>query len=75
LFRPITLSPFPYKQLAALAYNARKFLVVEQSAGQMLEDVKLAVNGKKPVEFHGRMGGALPEPADILDILRKMSGK
>ena len=75
LFRPITLSPFPYKQLDALADQAKSFLVVEQSAGQMLEDVKLAVNGKKPVEFHGRMGGALPEPADLLDILRTMSGK
>ncbi|MDL2313774.1 3-methyl-2-oxobutanoate dehydrogenase subunit VorB [Desulfovibrio sp. OttesenSCG-928-C14] len=75
IFRPITLWPYPYEALAALAGKVKGFLVVEQNAGQMLEDVKLAVDGKKPVEFHGRMGGSLPQTEDILAIVRKMSGK
>lgn len=60
LFRPITLWPFPSKQIAALAEAGKKFLCVEMSAGQMIEDVKLAVNGKAEVNFYGRLNGAIP---------------
>ncbi len=60
LFRPISLWPFPSKALAAAAKNVQKLMVVELSTGQMVEDVRLAVNGQKPVEFYGRMGGNVP---------------
>ena len=66
VFRPITLFPFPYDELNKLADNVKGFLDVEMNAGQMLEDVKLAVNGKTVVEFHGRMGGIVPAPEEIL---------
>jgi 2-oxoglutarate ferredoxin oxidoreductase subunit alpha len=75
IFRPITLWPFPYAPLTALAPKAKGFLVVEQNAGQMLEDVRLAVEGRAPVEFHGRMGGSLVNSEDILNIVKAMSGK
>lgn len=66
VFRPITLSPFPYEEISKLADNVKGFLDVEMNAGQMVEDVKLAVNGKTTVEFHGRMGGIVPTPDEIL---------
>lgn len=66
LIRPITLWPFPEKVIAAAAATAKKFLVVEMSAGQMVEDVSLAVNGKAPVAFYGRMGGGVPSEAEIV---------
>ncbi|MEW6194598.1 MAG: 3-methyl-2-oxobutanoate dehydrogenase subunit VorB [Bacteroidota bacterium] len=66
VFRPITLFPFPYDELNKLADNVKGFLDVEMNAGQMVEDVKLAVNGKAVVEFHGRMGGVVPAPEEIL---------
>lgn len=66
VFRPITLFPFPYDELNKLAGNVKGFLDVEMNAGQMVEDVKLAVNGKAVVEFHGRMGGIVPAPEEIL---------
>lgn len=71
VFRPITLFPFPYNQLNNLADNVNSFLVVEMNAGQMLEDVRLAVNGKIPVEFHGRMGGIIPSPDEILQKIEE----
>ena len=69
LFRPITLWPFPTKIIAETAAksNVKAFLDVELNAGQMVEDVRLAVNGQKPVFFHGRMGGNLPTQKEILD--------
>lgn len=70
LLRPITLYPYPYKRLRELAENAGAFLSVEMSAGQMVEDVRLAVNGKKPVEFYGRMGGIVPSPGEVLNALK-----
>lgn len=73
LFRPITLWPFPSAPLAQLATEGKKFLVVEQNAGQMLDDVRLAVNGKSSVAFHGRMGGVLPQTNDIVSMLRDMA--
>jgi 2-oxoglutarate ferredoxin oxidoreductase subunit alpha len=73
LLRPQTLYPFPSTVLNNLAEKVKKILVVEMSAGQMVEDVQLAVEGKIPVEFYGRMGGMIPQPDDILDKLRKMN--
>jgi 2-oxoglutarate ferredoxin oxidoreductase subunit alpha len=73
LLRPITLWPFPDHELAALAARVKGMLVVELSAGQMLDDVRLAVEGRCPVEFHGRMGGVLPGPHEILAVLEGMA--
>jgi len=69
LFRPITLWPFPAKALAATAARARALLVVELSAGQLVDDVRLAAP-TSPVFFHGRTGGMVPTPRDVLDRLR-----
>jgi len=72
LFRPISLWPFPATALHDLAPRIRGILVVELSAGQMLEDVRLAVEGRCPVAFHGRMGGMVPSPGDVVAELRKL---
>ncbi len=72
LFRPVTLWPFPAGELASLASLVRGFLVVELSSGQMLEDVRLAVEGRAPVTFHGRMGGMVPTPGEVVDALRHL---
>src|SRR5690554_4618823 len=66
LFRPITLWPFPEKRLQELAKSERTFLAVEMSAGQMIEDVRLAVNGVSPVYLSNRLGGMVPTPEDVL---------
>lgn len=71
VFRPISLFPYPYKPLNELADKVQSFMTVEMSSGQMVEDVRLAVNGKKPVEFHGRMGGIVPSPEEILEKLEE----
>lgn len=71
LLRPITLFPFPIKQLEALAESKKGFLTVEMNAGQMVEDVRLAVNGQKPVEFFGRLGGIVPTPDEVLNALKE----
>jgi 2-oxoglutarate ferredoxin oxidoreductase subunit alpha len=73
LLRPISLRPFPTKPLAQLAQKARSFLVVEMNAGQMIDDVRLAVNGQAPVEFYGRMGGVVPMADEILDEIKKLA--
>jgi 2-oxoglutarate ferredoxin oxidoreductase subunit alpha len=70
LLRPLTLYPFPTERLARLAKQARAFLVVEMSAGQMVEDVRLAVEGRAPVRFYGRTGGAMPMPDEIFEVVR-----
>ncbi len=67
MLRPITLWPFPEKPLAALANTAKAFLTLELSAGQMIEDVRLAVNGAKPVYFYGRAGGMMPSPKAVYE--------
>jgi len=72
LFRPITLWPFPEAQLRELASRPTAMLVVELSAGQMVEDVRLAVEGRCPVAFHGRTGGMLPTPDEVLAELRRL---
>jgi pyruvate/2-oxoacid:ferredoxin oxidoreductase alpha subunit len=66
LFRPITLWPFPARELAAETEFVRSFLTVELSNGQMVEDVRLAVNGRRPVRFHGRVGGMVPTTDELL---------
>lgn len=74
LIRPVTLWPFPIKAFQEAAKTAKAFLTVEMSMGQMVEDVKLAVNGMKPVYFYGRTGGMVPTPAAILEEIRAISG-
>jgi pyruvate/2-oxoacid:ferredoxin oxidoreductase alpha subunit len=73
LFRPITLWPFPSKRIAELAAGVEEFLVVELSNGQMVDDVRLAVNGKKPVYLHNRMGGIVPSPEEISEQILRIS--
>ncbi len=72
LFRPITLWPFPEKQIAELAQKVKGMLVTEINAGQMIQDVKLAANGATQVQHFGRLGGIVPEPQEIVDNLKKM---
>lgn len=74
MLRPQTLWPFPSEPLNKLADNASAFLTVELSAGQMVEDVKLSVNGKKPVYFYGRTGGMIPNPKEIYQEIKKIFG-
>jgi 2-oxoglutarate ferredoxin oxidoreductase subunit alpha len=73
LFRPITLWPFPADALRDLAERVRGLLVVELSAGQMVEDVRLAVEGRTPVTFAGRTGGMVPTPDEVVAALRQLS--
>lgn len=70
LIRPITLFPFPKKIIKELATRVKGFISIEMSAGQMVEDVRLAVSGKVPVEFYGRMGGIVPSPDEVLHALK-----
>lgn len=72
LFRPITLWPFPSAALAEAAARARGVLVAELSAGQMVEDVRLAIEGRRPVAFEGRTGGMIPTPGEVVDALRRL---
>jgi len=69
LLRPQTLWPFPEERLAALADRVASCLVVEMNAGQMIDDVRLAVHDRVPVTFYGRMGGVIPMPEDILGAI------
>ncbi len=72
VLRPITLWPFPSKIISSMAERGVKgFLSVELNAGQMIEDVKLAVNGRTPVEHYGRMGGMLFSPDEVLAALKE----
>ena len=72
LLRPITLYPYPYNRLQELASQVKMMLSVELNSGQMVEDVKLGVNGKVPVEFYGRMGGMMPTPEEIVHHLETL---
>ncbi|OFZ18696.1 MAG: 3-methyl-2-oxobutanoate dehydrogenase subunit VorB [Bdellovibrionales bacterium GWB1_55_8] len=65
MLRPKTLFPFPKKRLAEIAQTAKVFLAAEMSAGQMIDDVKLAIECKRPVEFYGTCGGSIPTVEDI----------
>ncbi|MBO5903032.1 MAG: 3-methyl-2-oxobutanoate dehydrogenase subunit VorB [Tidjanibacter sp.] len=71
LLRPITLFPFPTKRIAELAEKCKGFLVAELNAGQMVEDVRLAVEGKAPVAHYGRMGGAVYSPDEVAEALNE----
>lgn len=72
LLRPISLYPYPYEQVRQLSKRARSLLVVEMNRGQMLEDVRLAAEGRVPVHFYGRMGGMVPMPDEVLEAIRKV---
>lgn len=72
LLRPITLWPFPTKAFEQVIPSVKAFLTVEMSSGQMLEDVKLAVEGRKPVHFTGRMGGMIPVVGDIVNKIKEI---
>ena len=69
LFRPITLWPFPSEELVALCKGKKGILVAEINAGQMVQDVRLAVDGALPVEYFGRLGGVVPSPQEIVEAL------
>lgn len=71
VLRPITLFPFPTNPIKELSQKVKGFLTVEMSAGQMVEDVRLTVNGAVPVEFYGRMGGIVPSAEEILAALKE----
>ncbi|MBU4485177.1 3-methyl-2-oxobutanoate dehydrogenase subunit VorB [bacterium] len=69
-FRPITLWPFPYKRLNQLADNTKRILTVEMSLGQMIDDVKIAVEGKSKISFFGRPGGGIPTPEQVMEKIK-----
>lgn len=72
LARPITLFPFPYAAVRAAAERSHRVLVIELSAGQMLEDVRLAVAERRPIDFYGRMGGNVVSPEEIVDVVKEL---
>jgi 2-oxoglutarate ferredoxin oxidoreductase subunit alpha len=74
LLRPITLYPFPFAAFEQVIARPQGFLVVEMSMGQMLDDVKIAVAGRKPVAFYGRTGGIVPTPEEIVKQVRALLG-
>lgn len=74
LVRPITVWPFPTDAINKAAETAKVMLAVEMSMGQMVDDVKLAINCKRPVEFFGRTGGVIPTPNEVLDQIKKLAG-
>ncbi len=73
LIRPITLWPFPKASFEKYATTPKGFLCVEMSAGQMVEDVRLAINGKNTVDFYGRTGGNVPLPDEIMEVIRRIA--
>lgn len=74
LIRPITLNPFPYEEINAKCKNVNSVLVVEMSLGQMIDDVKIAIKGEKPINFYGRQGGIIPKAKDIVAEIKKLRG-
>jgi 2-oxoglutarate/2-oxoacid ferredoxin oxidoreductase subunit alpha len=72
LFRPITLWPFPQDEITRLAQQVQSLLVVEMNAGQMFHDVREAAGHRIPVHFHGRMGGVIPMPHEIKEVVRTL---
>jgi len=69
LLRPITLYPFPVEELRSLSKNAKAFLVAELSTGQLVDDVRLALEGRSPVEFFSRVGGNIPTTEEVLEVV------
>ena len=74
MFRPKTLWPFPVREINEACKSAKCLLDIEMSMGQMIDDVKLAINCSKPVHFFGRTGGVIPTPAEILEEIKKVGG-
>jgi 2-oxoglutarate ferredoxin oxidoreductase subunit alpha len=74
MIRPITLWPFPERAFKKLAKNVKSFLVVEMSCGQMIEDVKLAIDCARPVHFYGRTGGEIPGEDEIIKEIEHING-
>ena len=74
MLRPITLWPFPTKALQATVPAAKHYLAVEMSTGQMVDDVRLAVNGERPVHFYGRTGGMVPTVSEVVAEIKKYAG-
>ena len=72
LFRPISVSPFPFPQLEELVKTTQGILVTEMNTGQMLEDVRMAAKGRVPIEFYARLGGIVPYPDEILGEIRRL---
>ena len=72
LFRPITIWPYPHRQIRNLAERVKDLLVVEMSLGQMWEDVRLAVEGRARVHLHGRTAGGIPQQGEIIDQLKRI---
>jgi len=75
LLRPISLYPFPFDAIGKVADQVKRILVVEMSGGQMLDDVRLAVEGKIPVDFYGRMGGMVPLPDEVFEQIQELNEK
>ncbi|MGN1339045.1 MAG: 3-methyl-2-oxobutanoate dehydrogenase subunit VorB [Oscillospiraceae bacterium] len=75
LVRPITLWPFPVQEVKDACRNAKRVLCVEMSMGQMIEDVKLALECRMPVDFFGRTGGVIPKPSEILEQIKLLNEK
>jgi 2-oxoglutarate ferredoxin oxidoreductase subunit alpha len=73
LIRPVTLFPYPYEAIETIVPHVKGILTVEMSAGQMVEDVSLAVRGRVPLYFHGRTGGMLPSPEDVLALIQSIA--
>jgi len=72
LFRPVTLFPFPEKELSLLSGKNRQFITIEMNAGQMVEDVRLSVNGRSEVLFYGRPGGAVITPEEVQEKILEL---
>ena len=72
--RPITLWPFPSDIIKKSTENAKSILVTEMSMGQMVDDIKLAVECRIPVHFYGRTGGVVPTPDEVLNEIKKLGG-
>ena len=73
LLRPITLWPFPSKKIAELGRKVKGILSLEINAGQMVEDIRLAVECRVPVQWYGRLGGIIPEPEEVVEEIKKMT--
>ena len=71
LLRPITLWPFPYDAISEISKHVKGIMSIELSAGQMVEDVRLAVNGRVEVGHYGRLGGIVPNPEEVLGAIKE----
>ena len=72
MFRPVTLWPFPKDQLKELSKTAKHFLAFEMNMGQMIDDVKLSLEGSGDVTFYGRPGGVIPTSSEVLRVITRL---